>query len=319
MAGVWILADNHDQILELLAAGRSLADDIGMGLHLLLWDREEKSGEYFSYGADEIILLPALADGQPLSVYIPLIAEEAAREKPEVFLIGGSNRCKELAARIATRLETGLCSECTAFHFNQDLKRLEMERMIYGGVGVQTVASTSKPQMATIPPRTFSPGSPLEGREGKTREITGALETPVRVLEKKAKSKEQVNIREAKVVVCVGRGLENEEDLQLARELAEVLGGEVACTRPIAEELHWLPEETYIGLSGQVIKPHLYIGIGVSGQIQHTVGIRDAKTVIAINRDENAAIFEVADYGIIGDLYEVVPQLTRAIKEKVKS
>ncbi|MGE5422109.1 MAG: electron transfer flavoprotein subunit alpha/FixB family protein, partial [Ignavibacteriales bacterium] len=124
-------------------------------------------------------------------------------------------------------------------------------------------------------------------------------------------------VREAKVLVCVGRGIENESDLELARDLAAALGGEVACTRPLVEELHWLPEDTYIGLSGLQVKPDLYIGIGISGQIQHLTGIRESRVICAVNRDENAPIFKAADYGIVGDLYEVLPKLIKQVRKNL--
>ena len=128
-----------------------------------------------------------------------------------------------------------------------------------------------------------------------------------------------MDITEAKIVVCVGRGVEKKEDVELARELARVLGGEVGCSRPVAEELHWLPEEVYLGISGKKIKPDLYVGVGVSGQIQHVTGIRDTKVIFAINKDENAPIFDAADYGIVGDLYQVVPKLIQELKSALKA
>jgi electron transfer flavoprotein alpha subunit len=112
--------------------------------------------------------------------------------------------------------------------------------------------------------------------------------------------------------------VEKKEDIGLVKELADVLGGEVACSRPIAEELHWLPEEVYLGISGKKVKPDLYVGVGISGQIQHVTGIRDSKVIFAINRDENAPIFEAADYGIVGDLYQVVPKLVEELKSALK-
>jgi electron transfer flavoprotein alpha subunit len=131
--------------------------------------------------------------------------------------------------------------------------------------------------------------------------------------------RQAVDITEAKIIVCVGRGVEKKEDVELARELAQVLGGEVACSRPVAEELRWLPEEVYLGISGKKVKPDLYVGVGVSGQIQHVTGIRDSKVIFAINKDENAPIFEAADYGIVGDLYQVVPKLIQELKSVLKT
>jgi electron transfer flavoprotein alpha subunit len=150
------------------------------------------------------------------------------------------------------------------------------------------------------------------------RELPAPPLSVIRVLERKARVRESKDIRDAQVVVAVGRGVEKKEDIEMIRKLAEVLGGEIGCTRPISEELHWLSEEVCIGISAIQIKPQFYIGVGVSGQIQHVVGFKDAKVVCAINRDENAPIFEVSNYGIVGDLYDVVPRLIEALKETAR-
>ncbi len=134
--------------------------------------------------------------------------------------------------------------------------------------------------------------------------------------ESKPRPPATVNLAAAKKVVCAGRGLARQEDLALVKELAQTLGAEVACTRPLAEGLGWLPRERYIGISGANVKPHLYLGVGVSGQVQHTVGMRESRLVVAINKDSQAPIFAQADYGIVGDLYTVVPALIAALKEK---
>jgi len=191
--------------------------------------------------------------------------------------------------------------------------------MLFGGLAVQTLLPVTRPQMATIPPRTFDPAAPQEGREGTIRELPAAPPSPVTVVSRTAKVRESVDITEAKIVVCVGRGVEKKEDVELVRELARVLGGEVGCSRPVAEELHWLPEEVYLGISGKKVKPDLYVGVGISGQIQHVTGIRDSKVIFAINKDENAPIFEAADYGIVGDLYKVVPKLIQELKSALKA
>jgi electron transfer flavoprotein alpha subunit len=135
------------------------------------------------------------------------------------------------------------------------------------------------------------------------------------VIERKGQEAGSGDITAARVIVCAGRGIEKQEDLAMVRELADTLGAEIACTRPISEEKHWMTEESCIGLSAKEVKPALYIGVGVSGQIQHVVGIREAGVICAINSDENAPIFEAADYGIIGDLYKVVPALIAALKK----
>ena len=315
MAGVWILAENRGQTLELLNIGRDLASKMGTNLTAFLWQDRELAEEYISHGADEVMLLPSLPEDQSLDAYIPVIAEEAQKEDPDIFLLAATMRGKEMAARIATRLNTGLCSDCISLNLDENGKTLEMERLAFGGAAVQKVICPTRPVMVTIPPRTFEPAEKQDGRKGEIKDLPSPPPSPVKVLERKPKEREAKDIAEASVVVCVGRGIEKEEDMALARELADVLGGEIGCTRPISEEMHWLPEELCIGLSGVHVKPELYIGLGVSGQVQHVTGIRDAKVICAINKDKNAPIFDAADYGITGDLYDVVPALIAEVKK----
>jgi electron transfer flavoprotein alpha subunit len=317
MGGIWVFGQGRDQILELLTAGKNAAR--ALETKLVAFTQERPSAEeYIAHGADEVLVLPQLAEAQPLESYVPVLAETARHEDPDVFFIAATARGKEIAARLAARLETGLCSGCTGFGFDQEKRLLRMERMVFGGAGVQSLFCTTRPQMATIPPRTFEPAAAQEGRKGAIRELQSMPSAAVTVIKRSPRAKEAVDITEAKIVVCVGRGINNKEDVALARQLADVVGGEVGCTRPIAEELNWLPEEVYLGISGKKVKPDLYIGLGVSGQIQHVTGIRDSKLILAVNRDENAPIFEAADYGIVGDLYQVVPKLIEELKKVLK-
>jgi len=317
MAGVWILAENCTQTLELLNAATDLAEKMNTKVAAFLWDEPHLAQEYIAHGADEVLVLPPLANDQPLESYIPILVQEVRQEDPDIFLVAATSRLKEMAARIAARLNTGLCSGCTALKLDETQKTLVMERLVFGGAAVQTVTCLARPQMATIAPRTFAAAAPKGDRTGQVRELAAPPSGLVKIIERKPKSKQSGDITEAKVLVCVGRGIEKEEDMALARNLAEAMGGEIACTRPIAEELHWLPEETYIGLSGQKVKPDIYIGIGISGQIQHVTGIRDSRVICAINRDENAEIFKICDYGIVGDLYTILPELTQQLKKAI--
>jgi electron transfer flavoprotein alpha subunit len=288
-----------------------------MGTHvsaLLYQDREEVQ-DCISHGADEVMLLPPLSSDQSSDIYIPVIIEEAKKGDPDLILLPATARGKDMAARIAARLDVGLCSSCIALSFDDASKSLVMERLAYGGVAVQKVICAARPAMASIPPRTFEKAVPDEGRQGQIRELPAPAPSAAKILERKVKERAAKDISEARAVVCVGRGIDKKEDLALARQLADVLGGEIGCTRPIAEEFHWLPEEVCIGLSGIQVKPDIYLGIGVSGQVQHVTGIRNAKVIAAVNKDENAPIFKVADFGIIGDLYDVVPKLVNELKK----
>ncbi len=310
MSGIFIFAEKREQVLELLNIGRQMAAKMGIGVSALLMSDRDRAQDYLDRGAERVLLLPLLADDQAVDAYLPVMVDEARKEDPDIILFAATARGKELAARLAARLDTGLCSQCIALQFDEAGKAVEMERLAYGGAAVQRVRCQSRPVMATIPPRTFEMADIIaEGRTGELREITSAPLSTVKVLERRAKKREATDIADAKVVVSVGRGLTKAEDLAMVRQLADALGGEIGCTRPISEELHWLPEESCIGLSGAQVKPELFLALGVSGQIQHVTGIRGAKVVAAVNKDENAPIFGVADFGIAGDLYDVVPKL----------
>jgi electron transfer flavoprotein alpha subunit len=317
MAGIWVFAESREQTLELLNGGMNLAKDLG-GKLVSFAQSDELARDYISHGADEVLLLQPLTQDQPLESYVPVLVQAAREEDPDVLLVGASQRGKEIGARVAAQLNTGLCSNCIGFELDKEKKLLQMERLLFGGLAVQKVICTTRPQMAAISPRTFDPAPLVEGRKGKVREVAAVPFSAVTVISRTARAREAVDITEAKIVVCVGRGFEKKEDIKLARDLADVLGGEVGCSRPIAEELRWLPEDVYLGLSGRKIKPDLYVGVGVSGQIQHVTGIRDSKVIFAINRDENAPIFEAADYGIVGDLYQVIPLLIEELKKALK-
>jgi electron transfer flavoprotein alpha subunit len=318
MAGVWILAEDRTQTLELLTVAAGLAEKLGTQVTAFLGHEPQLAQEYIDHGADQILVLPPLAGDQPWEDYMPGIVAEVRQADPDIFLLAATSRLKEIGARIAARLQTGLCSGCTALQLDETGKVLLMERLVFGGAAVQTVTCLTRPQMATIAPRTFDAAAPRGDRNGQIRELAAPPPGRVKIIDRKPKVRQSGDISGARIVVCVGRGLEKEADLALVRDLAELIGGEVACTRPIAEELHWLPEETYIGLSGKQVRPEIYIGVGVSGQIQHVTGIRDSRLIFAVNKDENADIFKVSDYGIVGDLYKVLPEITRELKQALK-
>lgn len=310
-----MFAENMNQAREMLSAARPLSDGLKAGVSAIVFRRGIDERELAACGADEILYLPELPEDQGYDSCVPVLEKAAKDRDADVFMLPATALCKDLAARIAYRLGTGLCSGCIAIGFGEDKKTIIMERLAYGGAAVQKVVCECRPVMATIAPGAFSPAEPAAERQAAILELPPPdAASPVKVLERKAKEKESHNIAEATVVVCVGRGFEKKEDLELARELNSLLGGEIACTRPISEEMKWLPEELCIGLSGASVKPDLYLGIGVSGQIQHVTGLRNSRVICAINKDENAPIFGVSDLGIVGDLYDVVPKIIKELK-----
>ncbi len=315
MAGVWIIAETREQALELLGAGRSLAPDMGAAITAIVRKEAGPPEDYIARGADEVFLLPELPPEEPFGAHLPVMEQEAKTASPDLILFISTARGKELAARLAARLNCGLCSGCTALAFDKGAGALVMERLAYGGAAIQKLSASARPVIVTVPLRSFEPAQPMDGRQGKTRELPSPPPSAVRIIEKKPKEKVAKDITEARVIVCAGRGFDKKEDLALAQELADALGGELGATRPLTEEMHWLPEDLCIGLSGVQVKPELYVGLGVSGQVQHMTGVRNAKLVCAVNRDENAPIFALCDFGIVGSLYDVVPKLIAELKK----
>ena len=235
------------------------------------------------------------------------LADAATKASAALVLVGASKKGKDVGPRVAAHLEWPFASECQAI---SNAGGWTVERMVLSGNSKATY--TMGPQgVCTVMGKTF------EGSAQPAGKVAGAASaSKVKVVGKKAESHSDFDLGSAAVVVGVGRGFKQKEDLKLADELAKVFpGGAVGCSRPVAADLKWLGEEHWIGLSGHAIKPKAYIACGVSGQIQHIAGIRGSKLIVAINTNKDAPIFGVADYGIVGDLYQVVPKMTELLKK----
>lgn len=302
-------------MLGLLGRGRSLADQLGGELVALHGQLDGLTArEITDFGADAVYELgrPSANDlhSEHVANAIGLLAME---KKPYAILFCANRFCKEIAPRVATRLRTGCIAECVGVLVGQDA-RLIFKRYVYGGNGLATLTCTSDPQIATVSTTAFLVPSEREGTDGRIMNVEVPLTEPaVRIREQK-EVKLSVTLEEAEVVVCAGRGFRKKEDLALAEELATVVGGQVGCTRPVAEDLKWYPQERHIGLTGVIVKPRLYLAVGLSGAIQHQMGMRDSNVIVAINNDPKAPIMEVADYGIVADLYDMLPLLTRILR-----
>jgi electron transfer flavoprotein alpha subunit len=313
MSEIWAFSEKGDLLAELLGGARDLAGDTGDSLTAVVLGPREACDAALKAGANSVLWL-----GEPgsnmVEDYVPTLAGLVKAREPRVFLIGASKSGKALAGRLAARLGASVIA---------DLKRFVVEgaevcgeHLIFGGGAVQLERSKSNVTLATAGYGIFE-AAELNGGTGDVEEVPfHEPEWRLTLREVKEKPPSSVNLAAAKRVVCAGLGVKQEADLDMIRELASALGAEVGCTRPLAEGLDWLPRERYIGVSGAMLKPELYVGIGVSGQVQHTVGIVDSRIVVAINKDEKAAIFEQSDYGIVGDLYKVVPVLTEALKKR---
>lgn len=308
----------HDVALEVLSKGRELADQLNTKLCAISCGGEAsgKASEYIAHGADKVFTLrdPHL-DRFHVESYTEAMTRLIEEEKPRIVLMGATKRGKELAPRVAQRLGVGCETECLDLRVEDG--GLVIERLIFGGKAISTEAFQVEPQIATIPPKRFEKLDRDESRRGDVVEFTVEVGEPkLRLLETREREVGKVKIEDAEVIVSVGRGFKKKEDIKLAEELADVLGGVcIGCSRPIAADLKWLSEDHWVGLSGHKVRPKLYIALGISGQVQHLAGMRDSNVIVAINRDPDAPIFKAADYGINDDLYSVVPELTNAFKK----
>jgi len=318
--GVWIFSENNELTLELISKGKELANKMQTRLAALLlgFDIQSQAQLLIQYGADKVLTVddPRLKDfrAEPfLSAITSLVKQQA----PSIILIASTRRGKELAARLATRLETGCVPDCTKLDLN-DQGNLVAERIVYGGSAMAKITFHTKPQIATIPPGTFEKPTPIADRTGSIASAKVQFEEPkTEVAEAMNVEASETKIEEARIVICGGRGMAKKEDFTMLNELAQLIGGQTGNTRPLSEDRKWFSE--WVGLSGHKVRPELYVGCGVSGVIQHVAGIRDSRVIVAINKDPEAPLCEVADYVAIGNLYEIVPALIEALKRELKS
>jgi electron transfer flavoprotein alpha subunit len=315
-SGVWIWSERQDVALELLTPGRALGAALGAGVASIALGKDAglEAAEPAARGADEVLVAadPRLDELQA-ELHVAALAQALAWHRPEVLLVGATCHGVEVAARLAQRLGVGCASGCLALEVRDGA--LVVERASLGRF-IARQELRSRPAIAAVPPRRFVAPEPDPAREARITDL--AVELPrscVRVLGSRPRERSATQIDRAPVVVAVGRGLRRQEDLALVQELAEALGGVVGASRPLSDHLQWLPVDAKIGLSGQTVRPELYIACGISGQIEHVVGMRDSKVVVAINRDADAPIFQEADYCVVGDLYQVLPALTKAVGE----
>jgi electron transfer flavoprotein alpha subunit len=301
MAGIYIYSDKNAIAAELIG----FAKGAGQPARVIVFTPENAEA-LKDQGADQIFVLKG--DSPIAENYGKAIAEFLRNEDADLFVVGATARGRDLAARVAGYLDCGMVSDVSSILYAEG--KMEIERMIYGGLVVQKESLTGL-NVATVPAGRF------ETISGNAEIVTVEVkpDTRVSLVDTNPIVKVGADLGVAEKVVCVGMGLEKEEDLQMVKNLAEALDAEIGCTRGIAEEKHWLPAEQYIGISGATIRPRFCLSLGVSGQVQHTIGIRDTRIIAAVNNNEKAPIFKVSDYGVVGDMYEIIPLLTEALKQ----
>ena len=316
--GILVFSEKHDLMLEMLGKGREIADKLQTSLAAVLmgFNVQEKADELIKYGADKVYLVDNQAlEHFQIEAYLSVLHNLAVNYKPEIILIGSTRNGKPLAARLATRLEAGCVPDCNRLSIDEK-RRLVGERITYGGNAAAKITFKAKPQIATVPARAFEKPEPKDHSGQLVKLDVKIEEAKTETVDVKPLETSNVKIEDANVIISCGRGLGKKEDRALLDELATVLCGQVGCSRPLAEDRKWFTE--WVGLSGHKVKPKLYIACGISGVIQHVAGIRDAKVIVAINKDEQAPIFEVADYGVVGNLYEILPALKEALKKQLQ-
>jgi electron transfer flavoprotein alpha subunit len=318
---VLVVAEIRDGALkkvsfEMLGEGRRIAEQLGGSV--LAVALGEGIGDAIAplahYGADKVFVAddPALAE-YTAEAYSNVLAGLINEIEPALVLLGATTQGKDLAPRLAARLAAGLASDCTGFAVQDG--ELRITRPIYAGKAIATAKETARPYMATVRPNVFAAPEPDESREAPVETISvDAGEIRAKVLELIKEAGERVELTEADIIVSGGRGLKEPENFALIEELAKVLGAAVGASRA-AVDAGWKDHSYQVGQTGKVVTPTLYIACGISGAIQHLAGMKTSKYIFAINKDPDAPIFKVADYGIVADLFKVVPVLTEEFKK----
>ncbi len=339
--GVFVFAQQVDNVLdgvafELLGKGKDLAKDLNTDVTAVLIGSGVKdlADQLAEYGADKVIVVddPALKEYRT-EPYAHALSSVINEYKPDIVLVGATAIGRDLGPTVSARVKTGLTADCTSLEIGdfplvaapgkedeQKHNQLLMTRPAFGGNTIATIACPdNRPQMATVRPGVMQKIAPIAGAKANMVEFNPGFEENnryVEILNIVKAVKNTANIMEAKILVSGGRGVGSKENFKLLDDLAEVLGGTVSCSRAVVEN-GWQPVDLQVGQTGKTVRPQIYFAIGISGAIQHVAGMEDSDLIVAINKDEDAPIFDVADYGLVGDLNKIVPALTAALKEEM--
>ena len=326
---VWVFIEHKrgriaNVSLELLGEGRKLADALGCKLSGMLLGEggEECAREAITYGADKVYLTesPILRDYRT-DPYTAGAVNLIKQYKPEIVIFGATTQGRDFAGTIATTIYTGLTADCTGLDIDPETKLLKQTRPAFGGNIMATIlCQRHRPQMATVRPKVFAMPEKDDSRTGEI------IREQLPIGEEKVRTKilefiqvaETVNLVDAEVIVSGGRGVGGSENFSVIRELADVLAGAVGASRA-AVDAGWIPYEHQVGQTGRTVRPKIYIACGISGSIQHQAGMKTSDIIVAINKDPEAPIFKIATYGIVGDLFQAVPMLTKEFKKRLGS
>ena len=325
---VWVFAEQKKSVIqpvvyELLGKGRELANTLGVQLWAVLLGNniEDKSNELIVRGADKVLVAEdKLLENYLDEPYTQVLIDLIEKYKPEIVLTGATTIGRALISRVATKIDAGLTADCTGLEIDLDQKILLQTRPAFGGNIMATIITPDhRPQMATVRHKVMEEAQPDSLRKGDVEVINynGKLSSRTKLLDVVDELGKSVNLTEADVIVSGGYGLSKPENFKIIEDLAESLDAAVGASRS-AVDSGWIPYAHQVGQTGRTVCPKLYIACGISGQIQHLVGMQSSDVIIAINRDPEAPIFKVATYGIVGDLFEIVPLLTKRLNEILK-
>lgn len=337
--GVYVFAQQVDNEIssiafELLGKAKDLAKDLSTDVTAVLIGSGIKglADQLAEYGADKVIVVddPELKDYRT-EPYAHALASVINKYKPEIMLVGATAIGRDLGPRVSARVATGLTADCTVLEIGdfplqavpgqeQLHNQLLMTRPAFGGNTIATIACPyNRPQMATVRAGVMQKIDPIKGAKAVVEEFNPGF-TPdnkyVEILDIVKAVTETVDIMDAKILVSGGRGVGSPENFKILEELAEVLGGTVSCSRAVVDS-GWKPKDLQVGQTGKTVRPNVYFAIGISGAIQHVAGMEESDIIVAINKDADAPIFDVADYGVVGDLNKIVPKLTAALKAEI--
>lgn len=336
--GVFIYAQQVDGEIspiafELLGKAKDLAADLDTNVTAVLLGSGVKglADQLAEYGADRVIVVDSpVLETYRTEPYTQALAAVINEYKPEIMLVGATAIGRDLGPRVSARVGTGLTADCTKLEIGdfplnplpgkeQKHNQLLMTRPAFGGNTIATIACPdNRPQMATVRPGVMQKIEPVAGAKAEVVEFSPELKENncyVEILDVVKEVAEIANIQDAKILVSGGRGVGSKENFKLLEDLAQAIGGTVSCSRAVVDN-GWMPKDLQVGQTGKTVRPNVYFAIGISGAIQHTAGMEESDVIIAINKDESAPIFDVADYGIVGDLNKIVPLITEAVKAR---
>ena len=337
--GVYVFAQQVDNEIssiafELLGKAKDLAKDLSTDVTAVLIGSDVKglADQLAEYGADKVIVVddPELKDYRT-EPYAHALSSVINKYKPEIMLVGATAIGRDLGPRVSARVATGLTADCTVLEIGdfplqavpgqeQLHNQLLMTRPAFGGNTIATIACPyNRPQMATVRAGVMQKIEPIKGARAVVEEFNPGF-TPdnkyVEILDIVKSVAETVDIMDAKILVSGGRGVGSPENFKILEDLAEVLGGTVSCSRAVVDS-GWKPKDLQVGQTGKTVRPNVYFAIGISGALQHVAGMEESDIIVAINKDADAPIFDVADYGVVGDLNKIVPKLTEALKAEI--